>query len=580
LIVYQVLALKWRPQSFEELVGQEHVARTLANAIEGDRLAHAYILAGLRGTGKTTVARILAKCLNCEKGPTARPCGTCVACREIAESRAMDVLEIDAASRTKVDQTRELLEMVSYSPVRDRYKILIIDEAHMLSKASFNALLKTLEEPPPNVLFLLATTELHKVLPTIVSRCQVFEFRRVSSVELATHLRKICDDGEIEISDRSLERLARAGEGSVRDSLSLLERAIAYCGKQIQDAEVLRMLGAVRSQLLDEMVAALARRDAAGMLRVLDGLLEEGHDLLHFWSEWIAALRDLLLIDALPEQEELLARSAEEARSLREAAAGLTREDLTRAFQIVADLEPGLKSSAQPKFLFEAALIRLADLGAVRPIEELLQGLPATPPTGTEKVRSPAAKSQKKKSPGLSRNADRGTLELIEAVRSKRPMVGALLDEAAAIRWSEQALAVVYQPAGAAFKRQLEQRESLELLARCARELAGKQVEVRVESANDEPEGVARKATGTPEASAARPKASAPPRAKTSRPAAKRRQGRRNRKEGGLAAESGTLLERARENEGVRKLLDSFGAQVVEITPLELPPDAGGEVDP
>jgi DNA polymerase-3 subunit gamma/tau len=330
--MYQVLALKWRPQTFDELVGQEHVARTLANAIEADRLAHSYILAGLRGTGKTTVARILAKCLNCEKGPTTTPCGECVACKEIADSRAMDVLEIDAASRTKVDQTRELLEMVSYAPVRDRYKILIIDEAHMLSKASFNALLKTLEEPPPNVLFVLATTEQHKLLPTIVSRCQVFEFRRVSAAELSRHLRKICDAGEVEISDASLERLARAGEGSVRDSLSLLERAIAFCGKQVEDADVLRMLGAVKSQVLNDMVSALARRDAAAMLTVLDGLIDEGHDLIHFWSEWISALRDLLLLDALPDREDLLARSAEEARALREAAEGLTREDLTLAF--------------------------------------------------------------------------------------------------------------------------------------------------------------------------------------------------------------------------------------------------------
>ena len=176
--MYQVLARKCRPQTFDELVGQPHVARTLTNAISSDRLAHAYIFAGLRGTGKTTVARILAKCLNCEKGPTTTPCNTCDACREISESRAIDVLEVDAASRTKVDQTRELLEVISYAPARDRFKVLIIDEAHMLSKSSFNALLKTLEEPPPNVVFVLATTELQKILPTILSRCQVFEFRR------------------------------------------------------------------------------------------------------------------------------------------------------------------------------------------------------------------------------------------------------------------------------------------------------------------------------------------------------------------------------------------------------------------
>ncbi|MCH7779740.1 MAG: DNA polymerase III subunit gamma/tau, partial [Acidobacteria bacterium] len=225
--MYQVLARKWRPANFDELVGQKHVSRTLTNAIESNRLAHAYVFAGLRGTGKTSVARILAKCLNCETGPTASPCSRCDACTEIAASRAMDVMEIDAASRTKVEQTRELLELVSYAPVRDRYKILIIDEAHMLSKQSFNALLKTLEEPPPNVIFVLATTELGKLLPTILSRCQVFEFRRIGTRDLAEHLRRVCDAEKIEISDSGLERIARAGEGSVRDSLSILERVRA-----------------------------------------------------------------------------------------------------------------------------------------------------------------------------------------------------------------------------------------------------------------------------------------------------------------------------------------------------------------
>ena len=305
----------------------------------------------------------------------------------------MDVLELDAASRTSVDNIRELQEVISYAPVRDRYKILIIDEAHMLSKQAFNALLKTLEEPPPNVVFVLATTEMQKVLPTILSRCQVFEFRRVGVRETADYLRRIGKAEKIRLSDAGWERIARAGEGSVRDSLSILERVLAFCGQEVEDDDLLRMLGGVRLEVLTGLFEGLARRDAATMLGVLDGLVDEGHDLLHFWSELIAALRDLMLMRAVPGQEELLARSAEEAEALREAASKLSAEDLTRVFQILADLEPGLKASTQPRFLFEAALIRLVGLGAVRPIEELLRSL--QPGSGEE---SPPPAPQKKKS--------------------------------------------------------------------------------------------------------------------------------------------------------------------------------------
>jgi len=378
--MYQVLARKCRPQTFEELVGQEHVARTLANAIDSDRLAHAHIFAGLRGTGKTSVARILAKCLNCEKGPTSKPCGKCDPCTEIADSRAIDVLELDAATRTQVDNIRELQEVIAYAPARDRNKVLIIDEAHMLSKNAANALLKTLEEPPPNVIFILATTEIQKLLPTILSRCQVFEFRRVGYQELTAYLGKLCKAEKIVIDETALERIARAGEGSVRDSLSVLERALAFCGNEINDDDVLRMLGGVRFEVVVDLVAGLATRDTGRMLGVLDSLVDEGHDLLHFWSELIAATRDLLLLQAVPRRQDMLARPTEEADRLREAAQGLTREDLTRAFQILADLEPVLKTSSQPRFMFESTLIRLGSLGSVRPIEEILDSLQSGAP--------------------------------------------------------------------------------------------------------------------------------------------------------------------------------------------------------
>jgi DNA polymerase-3 subunit gamma/tau len=585
--MYQVLARKCRPQTFEQLVGQPHVSRTLSNAISSDRLAHAYIFAGLRGTGKTTVARILAKCLNCDKGPTTTPCNECDPCREIAESRAIDVLEVDAASRTKVDQTRELLEVVSYAPVRDRYKVLIIDEAHMLSKSSFNALLKTLEEPPPNVVFVLATTELQKILPTILSRCQVFEFRRVGPSEVTAHLRGICDREQIEIPDAALERVARAGEGSVRDSLSLLERAVAFCGTKIEEEDVLHMLGTVRAKVLTEMVGALAARDAAGMLGVLDAIVDEGHDLVHFWSAMIAAVRDLLLARTLPDRNDLLSRPPEEAEALVQASGDLTREDLTRVFQILADLEPGLKGSSQPRFLWEAALIRLASLGSVRPIEEVLHALGEAAP-------APSSARQKKKhveAPVVSRDEPPapGEIEpgafgrgdpqptpgvtgevavLLEAVQQARPMLGAMLAQST-LNIEEDELVVRFPAGMEALKRQVEARKSLDLLGEQAGRVTGRRVRVRVELEH------ARSSLGRPASDGA------PPAVDPGKmvPAAARRRppSDPDRKT------PDRLIDQASSEPGVKKLMDAFGAQVVNVrrhdSPAK-PPRAGGQPRP
>lgn len=581
--MYRVLARTWRPRTFDELIGQGHVARTLGNAITSGRLAHAYLFAGLRGTGKTTVARILARCLNCERGPTLEPCNECAACTEIADSRAIDVLEIDAASRTKVEQTRELLELVSYAPARDRYKVLIIDEAHMLSKHSFNALLKTLEEPPPNILFVLATTEIQKVLPTILSRCQVFEFRRVPAAELVPHLRRIAEAESITISDAALERIARAGEGSVRDSLSLLERVVAFCGAAVSDEDVLRVVGAVGTRVLVELLCGLARRDAGAMLAVLEALVDEGHDLVHFQGELVGALRDLLLLDALPGRDDLLTRPAEEALALRQAAAGLGREDLTRAFQLLADLEEPLKTSAWPQFLFEAALIRLADLGSVRPIEELLAGLGESPGGGGATATATATPSAahhaaerpaQKKSPGPTQAADgeEPAARLVQAVQRSRPMLGAVLQQCGVS--IEEHGVVVRVPAGLeALGRQLDESEGRELVRREARRLVGRELDVRVE--------LDATAAASPPRAAGRP---VPPPAVEPRgdlPRPQRAAGRPDPSTGpaprAARAVAPHLLEQARQEPGVRHLLDTFGARVLEIAALGPPLVDGGE---
>jgi DNA polymerase-3 subunit gamma/tau len=585
--MYRVLARKWRPQSFEELVGQQHVARALTNAIETERLAHAYIFAGVRGIGKTTVARVLAKCLNCEKGPTPTPCNECTPCREITEGRSLDVLELDAASRRGIEEVRELQEVVAYAPVRDRNRVLILDEFHMLTPHAFNALLKTLEEPPPRVTFILATTEIQKILPTILSRCQVFEFRRVAAPELSAHLRKVCDAEGIEISNHALDRIAWAGEGSVRDALSVLERVLAFCGSEVTDEDALQILGAVRNEVLEELIGGLADRDAGRMLAVLDELVAEGHDLVHFWGELVAVLRDLLLLSVDPGNTALLSRTPEHTEALRRASEGLSREDLLRVFQIVSDFETPLKASSQPRFLFEATLIRLASLGAVRPIEELISGLApaapdrsgpktparqkkkrlATPAVAADPVEPAAAPTERPPEASTARSAKTPVPseipaffpDLVTAVQRKKPMLGAILEQAVTVSLDGDTLGLAFADGAGPIGKRLEQTDSREILERCADEVVGRRLRIRV---------------GGHDAPPSRTE-SAPPRgAAPAEPAGRAVEPPEPPPEGISRDE---LLERAKNEPGIQKLLYEFGAQVVEIGPLETPKELAGD---
>jgi DNA polymerase-3 subunit gamma/tau len=378
--MYQVIARKYRPQSFQDVVNQEHVKTTLENAIAQKRIAHGYIFSGQRGTGKTTVARILARCLNCIEGPTTTPCGSCASCREIAAGGTVDVIEIDAASNRGINEMRELRENVRYQPARDRYKVFIIDEAHQITNEAFNALLKTIEEPPPWVVFVLCTTEAHKIPATIASRCQQFSFRSVDFEDLTARMQWICEQEGIEVDNESLAVLAQAGEGSVRDSLSALDQAIACCGNKLNAADVRALLGAFSLESLEMVTQALTDSDSRRMLEVVDELERNGHNLQHFSRELARYFRNLLVARISGADTRLLAASAAQRQRLAETASKFSEEDLTRYLQLTLELFQELQASLQPRFHLEIGLVRLVHAGKLLPIEEALAGLSGAPP--------------------------------------------------------------------------------------------------------------------------------------------------------------------------------------------------------
>jgi DNA polymerase-3 subunit gamma/tau len=400
--MYQVIARKYRPQTFEDVVNQEHVKTTLENAIAQQRVAHGYIFSGQRGTGKTTVARILARCLNCIEGPTAKPCGVCASCREIASGGAVDVIEIDAASNRGINEMRELRENVRYQPARDKYKIFIVDEAHQITNEAFNALLKTIEEPPDWAVFVLCTTEAHKIPATIASRCQHFSFRSVDFEALTARMTWICQQEGIDADPEALAILAQAGEGSVRDSLSALDQAIACCGSKLNAADVRALLGAFSLESLEKISQALAATDSARMLEVVDELERNGQNLQHFSRELSRYFRNLLVARIAGPDTRLIAASVAQRERMAEIAAKFSEEDLTRYLQLSLDIFRDLQSSLQPRFHLEIGLVRLVQSGRLQAIEEALAGLPPAPSLAPPVARPGAPSSYQPPKPSAA----------------------------------------------------------------------------------------------------------------------------------------------------------------------------------
>jgi DNA polymerase III subunit gamma/tau len=497
---YLVLARKWRPQTFDDLIGQDHVSQTLGNAIRSGRVHHAFLFTGARGVGKTSAARILAKALNCEEGLSATPCNACASCTEISAGQGIDVFEIDGASNTGVDDVRELRDNIRYLPSRSRFKIFIIDEVHMLSINAFNALLKTLEEPPAHAKFIFATTEPHKIPVTILSRCQRFDFRKIPLPRVAARLREIVLAEKIEISDRALGLVARRGEGSMRDALSTLDQVIAFCGESVADDDVQGLLGLVDRRLLLDAVEGALRRDSRQVLEVVRRVDNQGYSFRQFCQELVELYRALVLVRVIEEPAELLDVTADELHELRELAQLGSLEDHQRALTLLLRTEAELPGSGFPRLTLEMALVRLANLTPARDVATLVRKLedlerrlagaplpaavpasaPPAPPPQREAAAVEGAAGKKPQAPAADPRGERSWPGLVEFVRSRRrPVIASILEQASPLALDLPQLHIGLAKGSFALG-QLEDRDYFEALAQLAGEYFGAAVKIKV----------------------------------------------------------------------------------------------------
>src|SRR5438067_1536966 len=467
---YQALTRKYRPQRFSDIIGQETTVRTLQNAIESERIHHAYLFSGVRGIGKTTAARILAKALNCVNGPTVEPDNTCTICREITEGIDLDVREIDAATYTGVDNIRELREVTQFQPARDRNRIFIIDEAHMLSTGAWNALLKILEEPPPHVIFMFATTEINKVPPTIISRVQKELLRKITLDDLIAQIRKIVNAEGIEADDRAVEIIARRGEGSVRDSLSLLDQVIAFGGRSISAADVATVLGLSDTTFFARIATLIAEGDHGGILEALDEASETGRDFKMLYRDLLSFIRNLLLV-AGRANESMLAVAPEDLPAIRATAEKFSYSELLRIANLLLRDDDTVNKAEHQRLAVEIALLKAATFPRLRAVEEALSVAPASPPAGSAASRRREAAA----APAV------GTTAFLDRVQKARPLIGSYLANAKSNRREGDKLIFTFSDAftADAFR---DARAALEELAR---EVLGSAVTIEVEVEDD-----------------------------------------------------------------------------------------------
>ena len=476
--------------SFPDVIGQPHVVQTLVHAVEGKRVAHAYLFSGMRGVGKTTVARILAKAMNCHQGPTATPCAECQSCVEIANGQSFDVIEIDGASNNSVDDVRSIRETINIGPAKGSYRLYIIDEVHMLSTAAFNALLKTLEEPPAHVIFIFATTEVHKIPQTILSRCQHFSFRRVSVRTITDHLQHIVTQEAITISPRGLETTAKAADGSLRDALSLLDQIVAFAGKTVADHHIDTVLGNIPHELRREMLHAVVTRDPARALEVVWAVGDQGGDLHRFLGDLVEDVRSLIVLKISPKSLERLGLSEALNREAEEAVRALSVDDLQRVFEILTQTQDHLKHTEFPSYVLEMAAIKVCQLVTSKTTESVShrgttnRAKDQTAPSRTKTSKAPVMSSKAPVIPNDKKTTRDSPLtidwaELVERVGVEKPNLATYLEAGVPIKVESGIIMIAFSENRDMCREVMAREDNQQYVQDVCRSLCGTSVELK-----------------------------------------------------------------------------------------------------